>query len=374
MNRQVIIMCLFIFCLGIMTGSAFAATMEIMTNPGFETGTDAAAPPWYNQASWGACNGGAITATPEEPANSGARLWKMSGADDGTIDCVEVVSTFGAGGGLFKCSAYVRAPTASPTNPVTAQLRIWFGNAANMYIDGFWGAAVMLTSPDWTLIDDASGGVGLLVSAPCTQVIFRVRVTSTDPAMVAYVDDASILTDRHPVTGRVVDDLGNPMADVKVYIDSNNPPATIVAAAATDDDGTYSATVLDDVELYAKAVPGGLYSESNVVTLPATTEPAVASDLVVTKLATVKFTGRVIDATTKLGIAGAAVAANIADGLGINANSVMAIAGSDGSYELEVLDDSVNPIGTYEYYICAGHSLMTKARLVLPLLRLSSVH
>ncbi len=305
MNRKVIILYLLALCLGMIAGSAFAAPMEMITNPGFENGSGAAAPPWYNSVVAGECNGSAVSGTPGATGtHSGSRMWQMSGAALNTYDTCEGLLTFAPGGGYFKFSTWIRIPSASPSSQVSMDFKVYFGTTASMYMDTYYSqggaGAIKITSPAWVKITDGTP-LGLLASAPTTQAFYRIRVKSLDPSMLVYVDDASAATERHNVTGKVVDSISAAgVAGIKVYYGTSNSPASPDPYVTTDASGGYTLTVPDNTIMYATAAASASYSKSATpVVIASGTTAQTLANLVVIK-------NNLITGTVKEGIVGLA--------------------------------------------------------------------
>ncbi|MCX6346174.1 MAG: hypothetical protein NT018_14070 [Armatimonadetes bacterium] len=203
---------------------------SFVVNPGFEDPVNGT--PWYNQAAWGACTGATTTAE----AHEGVQSWATTGAAIGAIDCVEQNVPIMSGGLTYAVSYWVKIPTASESNPAKVDIRAWFGTPANYYISGFYSAGgsagITVATPDWVQITDGLGG--FTPAAECTQVILRARITSLDPAMVAYVDYASVATGVYFISGTVdLSDAGDPTGTV---VTLSNGASTIIA----DSSGAYS--------------------------------------------------------------------------------------------------------------------------------------
>jgi hypothetical protein len=264
-------------------GLSYATTTEFVVNPGFESpGTDATAPPWYNQASWGGCTGAAVATE----AHSGLQSWATSGAAAGAIDCVEQAVPIIPGGLKYAVSYWVKIPSASEATPAKVDIRAWFGTPSNLYIKDFWSvggaSGISITTPNWIQITD--GVDGWTPTAECSQVLLRCRITSIDPSMVAYVDDASVTADvSYATVSGTVSEGGVGVAGAIVKAALTASPATFSSSAPSAADGSYSLQVIvgNEYKLTASSLPAGrAIASAPAAFTPADTTPLTGMDIV----------------------------------------------------------------------------------------------
>src|SRR5215510_12294740 len=112
-----------------LTPSAFAATDNLLVNPGFEEGTYNNAPPW-GVGGWR----GSIRATKAEHHSGQRSLMLEGGGDEGGINsATQIVPIDPTGQTKYKMSAWIKAPSGTGR----ARTRWYFddGTNAGQYTD-----------------------------------------------------------------------------------------------------------------------------------------------------------------------------------------------------------------------------------------------
>ncbi len=308
------------FCLGLST--VFAASTNLLTNPGFEEG----------QTGWsGAVRVSTATVITNAAiayngnnyiSNYNAGGWSSASQGDSRGGWGTGVTIPVSDQRFYRLSAYVKVPGAA-TTPADITLRYRFEPSGNRVDVG----QQSIGTENWTLLQS-----GWIAPAAGDTYVSYWEVHSVANAVVFYADDCALEeSDGCTISGVVKDDSGNPVegAQVQLFL-----TGALVKTTTSLAGGAYT--------FHVEPVAGGVYDlnasklnytspAANVsVTTVAPPGVATAADLVLTALPTVIVSGTVTDATSGLPVGGATVTVLGASG------SQSTKTGTDGKYSFTV--------------------------------------
>jgi hypothetical protein len=318
------------FCLSF--GSAFAASSNLLSNPGFELG----------QTGWsGAVRGSvAVVVTNAAVAHSGnnyisnynAGGWSSASQGDTRGGWSTGVTIPVSDQKFYRLSAYVKVPNAS-ASPADITLRYRFEPSGNRVDVG--QQTVSTESWTWLQSDWISPASG-------DTYMSYWEVHSVVNAVVFYADDCGLEeSDGTAITGIVKDDTGTPVVGAQVQLKLSGAIVKTTTSAAG---GTYTFHVAPVVGTAYTLNASKLNYSSPAVDVNVTTvaPPAVATapDISLTKIPTIVVSGGVTNGGNGLPVSGATVTV-----LG-SSGSQTTTTDSGGRYSFEVATNA-------SYYVIA---------------------
>jgi len=245
MSRQVFFMCLLVLCLGMMAGSAYAAGVNILHNPGFEN----------DLVDWGVLRGGSIQTVVNDPAvaHSGSKCVMVynqtvaGGIEQGAYDTWSTFLPSPPNSGVpvtisdaksYRLSAWVKIPIGGTADTLKLRYRwqpsgqrVDVGNQA-VAADGVW---VKLQS-GWLKPVAGDNSLGYF------------EVWSTSAGITFYVDDC------------MLEEVDTPPNETVISGSVTGPNYTHEGIIVTAAPGIFAPTMFSGTYSIANAIVGQTYT------------------------------------------------------------------------------------------------------------------